>query len=79
MQMLVMTERHQKARSELWLDGVSLHSHRPIKMAMLTHVLCLMLWLLALCSILIFQYLVRISESLPRLGEQPVTALGCDQ
>lgn len=52
MQMLVMTERHQKAQS--WLDGVSLHSHRPIKMAMLTRVLCLMLWLLALCSILVF-------------------------
>lgn len=54
MQMLVMTERHQKAQSELWLDGVSLHSHRPIKMAMLTRVLCVMLWLLALCSILVF-------------------------
>lgn len=54
MQMLVMTERHQKAQSELWLDDVSLHSHRPIKMAMLTRVLCLMLWLLALCSILVF-------------------------
>lgn len=68
MQMLVMTERQQKTQSELWLDGVSLHSHRPIKMAMLTQVLCLMLWLLALCSILVFQYLARISESLPRLG-----------